>query len=128
MYFFFFFFTGFFSFVFLQKCFFFLFLLHLFLCSRTLFFCRLCDKCSCKRIQDSGHSIFQFIQIHFCSDHCRNIHHSRKNCRMGIGRAMYSYKSKNFLLIQLHGLTRRKIICNNNRCFLSCFHSYAVSI
>ena len=92
----------------------FLLLFHSFFRICTDLLIRFKDDFTFKSVHYGSHAALKRIQIKGHTDQCRNVHHTGKNGRMGIGRSMDSYKGKNLLFIHLYCFTGTQVICHNN--------------
>ena len=90
----------------------FLLLFHSFFRILTGLLIRFKDDFPFKAVHHSSHTAVQRIQIKGHTDKCRNIHHTCQNSRMGIGRTMNRYKSKDLVFIHLHCFTGVQVICH----------------
>ena len=106
--------NGLFSFHLLEKrslliCFF-LLLLHLY----HGHFVRVDIDLSCKSIYNRASSMIRLVNLNIRCHQRWNVHRTRQNRCMGIGRALLGDNRQKFTLIKLYGLTWRQILSHNN--------------
>ena len=93
-----------------------------FLCFFRHFLCCLCfhslirlkDHSALESIYNCFHSCVKLFQIHIHTDQRWNIHHTCKNCCMGIGGTVNCHKCQDLVFIHLYRFTRAQIICHDD--------------